>query len=190
MKALMTTNRPGLRRAAGVSVLLVAAIGFASWLLLRVGYPLDPTVVAIRDATQGGLRTLYFDDLPPADYAGGPRPTSMVVAMEARITADFARYFTTPLQARYLPMIRNAVDLIGTSDWDMAGGISSIDWHTAAILGDRATISLREVEWVVRRHQATTYRLDSTWDMDVTLMREAGQWRVDDFSMSCVAGCP
>jgi hypothetical protein len=186
----MSTNGSGRRRAQTATMLLVVAIGLASWLLLRVESPLDPTVVEIRNATQGALHTLYFDDLPPADYAGGPRPASMIATMEARIRADFARYFTLPLQARYVPMIETAVDLIGTSDWDMDGGISSIDWHAASILGDRATITLREVEWVVRRHAATTYRLDSTWDVDVILVREAGQWRVEDFSSSCVSGCP
>jgi hypothetical protein len=190
MTARMTRGRvPGLR-AAALALLTIVASGLACWLWVRTESVLDPSVAEVRSVTQGALEALYFDDLPPATYTGGLRPAPMMADMQARITADLARYFTDRLQARYTPMIENATDLIGTSDWDIDGGISSIDWRAAAILGDRATIGLRESQWVVRRHDATTYRLESTWDVEVTLVRETGQWHVDGFDTTCVSGCP
>ena len=190
MTARMTTGRVGRYRSAVLAALAIAATGLAILLWVQLESQLDPTVAALRTATQGALQTLYFDDLPPATHTGGPRPAPMVADMQARITADFDRYFTDRLQARYTPMIESAVDLIGGSDWDIDGGISSIEWHAAAILGDRATIGLRETEWVVRRHASSTYRLGSTWDVEATLVRETGQWRVDGFHTTCVSGCP
>ena len=190
-----STTRGLHRRSAAVLVLAIAAIALAVWLWPRSQVPVDPSVAAIHDATRGALTTLFFDAFPPASYAGGRLPAPTALDMHARVAADFARYLAPSLRAHYEPMIQGGIDAIGTGDWDVDGGIASIDWRMPIIAGDQASISLRETQWVVRRQypgtgQASSYRLDSTSDWNVHLARLAGSWRVDGLDSACVSGCP
>lgn len=185
------------RVVAGIASLGAAlAIAVVSMLLLKPSEPVDPNTAAVRAAAQGALTALYFDILPPADFQGGPLPSPAAAAMRERVRADMERYFSPALQARYEPMILDAIGTIGVAEWDAVGGFSSLDWGAAAFQGNRATLALRESQWVLRRGGPdgrtpdATYRLDSTFDWHFTLSQVDGLWRVDAFDSTCVQGCP
>jgi hypothetical protein len=139
---------------------------------------------------------LYYDDFPPPDYLGGPLPSPAAAAIRERVVTDIERYFSLALQARYEPMILNAVGTIGGSDWDAAGGFSSLEWHSVSLAGDHATLELRATSWVLRRRgppgstPEATYRLESTMNWTFSLIEINGQWRVDTLDGTCLQGCP
>lgn len=178
---------------AAIALVATAAIATIAW--SRADGPVDPESAALRTATEGALRSLYLEDMPPSTYVGGPLASPIVAAMRARVIADMGRYFSAPMEARYQPMILDAINRIGSSEWDAQGDLA-IDWSGARIDGDRATVHLSETGWVVRRggqfgtDLAATHRLDSTWEWTVTLVRSAGEWRVDGLDSHCRQGCP
>jgi hypothetical protein len=186
-----STNRALLISAAS----LVAAGGVGIVLLTRVTGPVDPETAALRTATEGALRSLSSDDVPPATYEGGPLPSATATEMRARVVADIGRYFTDRLQARYEPMILDAVDQIGASEWD-AQVDRRYDWGGARVDGDRATVHLTETKSILRRGgqfgigRTETHRLDTTGDWTISLVRSAGAWRVDEIDVNCRTGCP
>ena len=165
-------------------------------LLLKPSDPADAETAAVRAAAEGAITALYYSDFPPADYQGGPLASPDAAAIRERIATEIARYFSPALQARYEPMILNAVESIGSSDWDAAGGFSSLGWKGVSFSGDHATLELRSTGWVLRRRAAggqqpdSTYRLESTFDWRFSLIKDNGQWRVDAFDATCVQGCP
>ena len=181
---------------AAVGVIGSAALLTAAAVLLRPGDSVDPTTAAIRSAAQGVINTLYYDDFPPIEFSGGLLAAADRAVMRTRITTDFERYFTPQLEARYKPQLLDFVDSIGRSDWDAAGGLSRIDWHSLMVGSNEARLSVRTSGWVLRRRAADgdlpapTYRLESTYDWEFTLKRTGEVWRVDDFTSTCVAGCP
>jgi hypothetical protein len=186
-----TTNRALLI----VAITLVAVGGFAALLLTRATEPVDPQTAALRAATEGALRSLYSEDVPPTTYEGGPLPSATAAEMRARVVADIGRYFTNRLQARYEPMILGAIDQIGASEWD-AQVNQHFDWARASFGGDRATVHVTETRTVVRRGgqygigPAASHRLDSTGDWTISLVRSEGEWRVDEIDLDCRSGCP
>jgi hypothetical protein len=186
-----STNRALLISAAS----LVAAGGVGIVLLRRVTGPVDPETAALRTATEGALRSLSSNDVPPATYEGGPLPSATAAEMRARVVADIGRYFTARLQARYEPMILDAVDQIGASEWD-AQVDRRYDWGGARVDGDRATVPLTETKSILRRGgqfgigRTETHRLDTTGDWTISLVRSAGAWRVDEIDVHCRTGCP
>jgi hypothetical protein len=178
----------------GVAAIALAAVGvIAALVLTRATGPVDPETAALRAATEGALRSLYAAK-PPQTYDGGPLPSPIAAAMRARVTSDFGRYFTARLQARYLGTFLDAVDQMGTSDWDAQGDLR-FDWANATVDGDRATVPVTEIGWVVRRggqfgtDPTDSYRLDWTEDWTVSLARSAGEWRVDEVDFTCRGGC-
>jgi hypothetical protein len=180
--------------------LLIAAItsvavgGVAIVLLTRTTGPIDPETAALRTATEGALRSLFTDDVPPATYEGGPLPSATAAEMRARVVADIGRYFTDRLQARYQPLILDALAQIGSSEWD-AQVDQRYDWGGARVGGDRATVRVTETRSILRRGgqygigPTETHRLDTTGDWTVTLVRSAGEWRVDEIDLDCRSGC-
>lgn len=177
------------------AIALVAVGGLATLLLTRATGPVDPQTAALRAATVGALRSLYSDDVPPATYDGGPLPSATAADMRARVIADMSRYFTDRLQARYRPMILGAVDQIGASEWD-AQVDQQYQWADARVDGDRAIVHFTETTSVIRRggqfgtSPAASHRLDSTVGWTVSLVRLAGEWRVDEIDLQCQSGCP
>jgi hypothetical protein len=151
--------------------------------------------VGLWDVTEGALRSLSSDDVPPATYEGGPLPSATATEMRARVVADIGRYFTDRLQARYEPMILDAVDQIGASEWD-AQVDRRYDWGGARVDGDRATVHLTETKSILRRGgqfgigRTETHRLDTTGDWTISLVRSAGAWRVNEIDVNCRTGCP
>jgi hypothetical protein len=181
----------------GIAFLLGAAsLAIVVLVLLKPSDPVDPETAAVRAAAEGAITALYYSDFPPADYRGGPLASPDAAAIRERVVTDIARYFSPALQARYEPMILNAVESIGSGDWDAAGGFSSLGWQGVSFSGDHATLGLRSSGWVLRRGGAggqlpdATYRLESTFDWRFSLIRDNGQWRVDAFDATCVQGCP
>ena len=91
-------------------------------------------------------------------------------------------------------MILEAVDQIGKSEWDAQGDVR-FDWKDATVEGDQATVHVTEIGWVVRRggqfgtDPTASYRLDWTQDWTVSLVRAAGEWRVDELDLQCRGGC-
>lgn len=179
-----------------VATVTTVAIGVAVIVLLRPNEPVDATTASVRAAAEGALTALYFDDFPPADYLGGMLPSSAAAAIRARVVTDIERYFSPALQARYEPMILDYVGTIGSSDWDAAGGFSSLDWRDPYLAGDHATLELRATSWVLRRRGPSgstpeaTYRLEETMDWGFSLIQTDGQWRVDTLDGTCLQGCP
>lgn len=159
----------------------------------RTTGPIDPTVAALRATTEGALRSLRGGN-PPETYDGGPLPSLTVAAIRTQVITDIGRYFTARLQARYQPMILAVVDQIGKSEWEAQGDLR-FDWTDATVAGDLAIVHVAEVGWVVRRggqfgtDPTASYRLDWTQDWTVTLVREAGEWRVDELDLHCRGGC-
>ena len=175
---------------------VAVVIVLGSILLQRIGEAIDPNISAIRASAAGALTALYYDDLPPADYQGGPLPSAAAATIRERVVTDIERYFSPTMQGRYEPMILNALGAIGSSEWDAAGGFSSLDWDRVDVLGDHATLELRTDDWVLRRGGQdgrtpdATHQLESTMDWRFTLIRINGEWRVDSFYGSCLEGCP
>ncbi len=164
---------------------MVGAVGWFAWDMV----PLDPAAQAVRVTAEGAIRTLYLDRAPPSGYAGGPLAESDAAAIKARLSADIAHYFTAPLQARYTPMELAAVDEIPTGLWDT--GDLSIAWGPASINGDQATISFDEHETLVRHFGtgADPVTLESTWHVQMSLVRTDGQWRVASYGSDCAPAC-
>jgi hypothetical protein len=183
-----------IRLASAVSAVALAAA--ALWVLAgsTVVQP-DAETLAVRASAEGAIRTLYFDAFPPASYSVGPLPSAIGQSIRDRVTGDIERYFAPPLQARYEPMILAAVDQIGSGTWDVQGNLS-IDWGQATITGDQATISFRADEWLIRRGadpQLTSrapWRIEGSWDWQLTLVRRDGRWKVDTVDSRCAADCP
>ena len=167
---------------------LLAMVGVVAWFAWNM-VPLDPATQAVRVAAEGAIRTLYLDDAPPSSYAGGPLVESDAAAIKVRLSADIAHYFTTSLQARYTPMELAFVDQIPTGLWDT--GDLSIGWGPASINGDQATISFDEHETVVRHFGtgADPVTLESTWHVQMSLVRQDGQWRVAGYDSDCAPAC-
>jgi hypothetical protein len=189
-----TGQRTTSRALLIVAITLVAVGAFATSLATASG-PVDPQTAALRAATEGALRSLYSEDVPQAAYEGGPLPSATVAEMRARVIADIVRYFTDRLQARYEPMILGAIDQIGASEWD-AQVNQQFDWAVESVGGDRATVHVTETRTVVRRGgqhgigPTASHRLDSTGDWTISLVRSAGEWRVDEIDLDCRSGCP
>jgi hypothetical protein len=165
---------------------VAAGLGCLAWNFI----PLDPTVQALRVASQGALRTLYLDTDPPAGYTGGPLPSATAAALKDKVAADIARYFSPQRQARHTPMMLPVVDQIGSGFWDT--GDISISWGSASINGDLALISFDEHDTTVRYTSAGLLpaRLESTWHVELSLIEQDGQWRVDGYRSDCLSGCP
>ena len=182
--------------AGFVAALTTVAITAAVIILFRPGEPIDPNTAAVRAAAEGALTALYYDDFPPADYQGGPLPSQAAAAIRARVVSDIERYFSPALQARYEPLLLNAVGTMGSGEWDATGGFSSLNWNPVYFTGDHATVQLRATSWVLRRDSAegmtaeATHRLESTMDWGFSLIRTNGQWRVDILDDTCLQGCP
>lgn len=179
---------------------MVAAIAIAATTVVAVMAltgirgPVDPETAALRSVTEGALRALYDTDKPPETYNGGPLPSAVAAAMRSRVTTDIGRYFTPALQARYLPMILNAVDQIGRSEWD-AQSERRYEWEAALADGDRAIVRVKEIGWVLRRGgqygvaPAASHRLEWSHEWTVRLVRSGGVWRVDELDLQCEGGC-
>jgi hypothetical protein len=165
---------------------VAVGLGWLAWNFI----PLDPTVQAVRTAAEGAIRTLYLDTDPPAGHTGGPLPSAAAAALKDKVAADIARFFTPQLQARYIPMMLPVVDQIGSGFWDT--GDISISWGSASINGDLALISFDEHDTVVRYTSAglPPARLESTWNVEMSLIEQDGQWRVDGYRSDCQSGCP
>jgi hypothetical protein len=165
---------------------VAAGLGWLAWNFI----PLDPTVQALRVASEGAIRTHYLDPDPPAGYTGGPLPSAAATALKDKVAADIARFFTPQLQARYTPMMLPVVDQIGSGYWDT--GDLSISWGSASINGDLALISFDEHDTTVRYTSAglPPARLESTWHVEMSLIEQDGQWRVDSYRSDCLSGCP
>ena len=174
---------------------LVAAGGLASVLLSGATGPVGPQTSALRIASEGALRSLFTDVVPPATYDGGPLPSATAAEMRARVIADFDRYFTDRLRARYRPMILDYVAQIGASEWD-AEVNQRFDWRSATVDGDRAIVHVTETKSIVRRggqfgtDPTNTHRLDATVDWTISLARSGDAWRVDEIDLQCRSGCP
>jgi hypothetical protein len=186
-----------IRAIAGIVTLFVAlAIIAAVLVMVRPGEPIDPNTAAVRAAAQGALTALYYDDFPPADYQGGPLPSTAAAVIHDRVVTEIERYFSPLLQAHYEPLVLNGVETIGSSDWDATGGFSSMDWHTVYFAGDHATVELIATSWVLRRTGGygttpeATYQLVSTMDWGFSLIRINSQWRVETLDGTCLSGCP
>jgi hypothetical protein len=168
---------------------LIAAI-----VLTRATGPVDPETAALRAATEGALRSLYDDVKPPDTYNGGPLPSPLAAAIRARVTTDIGRYFSTRLQARYLPMILDAVDQLGKSEWDAQGNLR-FGWANATVHGDRAIVHVSQIGWVLRRggqfgiDATASHRLDWSQDWTVDLVQSADGWRVDELDLDCRGRC-
>jgi hypothetical protein len=190
----MATGRKSLHRVHAVAVLSLVASVLAIALLTRSA-PLDAQSAAIRTATEGALRSLYEDDIPPGTYEGGPLSSPTAADMRARANADFDRYFTPRLQARYRPMILAVVDQIGASEWD-ASVTEAFEWDGIRISGDRATAHVVQSIAVLRRggqfgtRSTDSHRLEAINDWKVTLVLTAGNWLVDEIDVQCRSGCP
>ncbi len=186
-------SRFGALLIAGAT--LVLAGGLAMVLLGRAAGPVDPETTALRIASEGALRSLFADVVPPATYSGGPLPPSTAAEMRARVMADFGRYLTDRLRARYQPMILDAIAQIGASEWD-AEVNQQFDWGDSTVVGDRSTVHATETESIVRRggqfgtNPTDSHRLDTTGDWTLSLARTDGVWRVDEIDLHCRTGCP
>jgi hypothetical protein len=183
-------------KAVLIATIALAAVGvIAELAVTRPPGPVDPETPALRAATEGALRsTSAFAIEPPGTYAGGPLPSPIAVAIRARVSSDIARYFTPWLQARYLPGILAAVDQIEASEWTEQGDIR-FDWRDAKLDGDQATVHVTEIGWGMWRggqfgtDPSKSRRLDWTADWTVSLIRSAGEWRVDELDVHCPGGC-
>jgi hypothetical protein len=189
----------GLARRPSTTLLFatiaLAAAGVIAIIALTIpAGPVDPETAALRSVTEAALRSLYDSDKPPATYNGGPLPSPIAAAMRIRVTTDISQYFTPSLQARYLPMILDAVDQIGKSEWNAQGDLR-FEWAAASVDGDRAIVQVKEIGWVVRRGgqfgigPTSSHRLDWSHDWTVNLVRSAGVWRVDGLDLHCQGGC-
>ena len=186
---------PRIVRASGIVAGVVLLAGIL-WALAgpRLFQP-NPETLAIRAVAEGAIRSLYFDAFPPASYRDGPLPSPVAQSIRDRVSAHIANSFTPSPRARYEPMILAAVDQIGTGSWDSAGDLT-IDWGSATITGDRSTIGFRSHQWLIR-HSAdpgqpsqAPWRLEGSWDWQLTLVRTDDRWQVDALDSQCVAGCP
>jgi hypothetical protein len=191
----MNPGQPSRRSIAWplAAIVLAAVAVIGAVVVARTPQPTDPATAALRATTEGAIRSLRGGH-PPATYEGGPLPSSTIAAIRTRVSADIDRYFTDRLQARYRPMILDAVDQIGRSEWDAEGDLR-FDWAEAIVTGDRAIVQVTEVGWVVRRggqfgtSPTASHRLDWTQDWTVSLVRVAGEWRVDEVDFTCPGGC-
>jgi hypothetical protein len=181
-------------RALVVATIAFAAVGVIVALTLsRPTGPIDPETRALRVATEGALRSLHGTE-PPGTYDGGPLPSPIAVAMRARVISDIGRYFTARLQARYQPMILDANDQIGASEWETDVDIR-FDWPETIVAGDRATVHVIENGSLVRRggpfgtDPTASHRLDWMQGWTVLLVRTAGEWRFDELDLQCGRGC-
>ena len=180
------------RRRPVVAVLLVLGAAFA-W-IARGSQALRPDqdTLAVRAASEGALRTLELDAFPPSGYVGGPLSSPDADAMRDRVRTDLRRSFTAPLVARYEPALLGFIDQIPTGIWDSGGDIS-FDWGRAWILGDHARLDFTERISLLRHDASNPEPPDTirgTWSWQLSLVREDGQRRVDDFEADCIADCP
>ena len=183
-------------KAVLIATIALAAVGtILALAVTRPPGPVDPETQALRVVTEGALRsTSLFATKPPGTYAGGPLPSPIAVAIRARVSNDIGRYFTPRLQARYLPGILASVDQIDASEWNEQGDLR-FDWGDATVNGDRATVHVTEIGWGVWRggqfgtDPTKSHRLDWTADWTVSLIRSAGEWRVDELDVHCPGGC-
>jgi hypothetical protein len=79
---------------------------------------------------------------------------------------------------------------IGSGFWDT--GDLSISWGSASINGDLALISFDEHDTVVRHTSMAVppATLESAWHVEMTLIRQDGRWRVDEYLSECNSSCP
>lgn len=176
-----------------MTALLVLGAAFAWIAWGSQVLPPDPDTLEVRAASEEALRTLELDAFPPDGYAGGPLASPDADAMRNRVQTDLRRSFTAPLVARYEPALLALIDEIPIGGWD-SGGEISIDWGRAWILGNQARIDFTE-RITLLRHDASNpdqppVTIRGTWSWQVSLVREDGQWRVDEFEMDCLADCP
>jgi hypothetical protein len=182
----------GRRRLVAASLLaLCAAFAWIAWGSQVL--PPDSDTLAVRVASEAALRTLEFDAFPPSGYAGGPLSSPDADAMRNRVRTDLRRSFTAPLVARYEPAMLGFIDQIPVGGWD-SGGDMSMDWGRAWILGNRAQIDFIEHVSLLRHDASQPDQppapIGGTRSVQMSLVREVGQWRVDDFEMDCLADCP